>query len=109
MGKQIVLNFENNRYTLEYTRKTVQTLEKQGFIATDLSSKPATALPTLFEGAFLANHKREKKETIERMFDSLGDKEKLFEKLVEMYYEPISTLFDDPDNDEGKVEWEASF
>ena len=32
-------------YTLEYTRKTVEIMEKQGFIADDVDRKPMTMLP----------------------------------------------------------------
>lgn len=43
-------------YTLEYTRKTVEIMEKQGFIAEDVDRKPMTMLPALFAGAFIARH-----------------------------------------------------
>ena len=54
MAKTINFNFEGEDYTLEFTRSSVATLEKQGFNIGDISDKPLTTLPTLFAGAFLA-------------------------------------------------------
>ena len=51
-----------NPYTLEYTRKSVEILERRGFKVSDIKDYPVINLPTLFEGAFLAHHKQIKKE-----------------------------------------------
>ena len=52
-------------YTLEYTRKSVEQMEKQGFIAEDVQKKPMTMLPALFAGAFLAHHRYVKQDVID--------------------------------------------
>lgn len=62
----------------------------------------------LFAGAFIANHKKTKQETIDEMYRSLPDKEGLLTTLITMYNETASTLFDDPDeDDEGNASWKA--
>ena len=81
-------------YTLEYTRKTVEIMEKQGFIAEDVDRKPMTMLPALFAGAFIAR------------------KDELLPKLVEMYNEPILSLMEEPTPDEGSegnMDWTANW
>ena len=41
---------------------------------------------------------------------NMTNKDALLEKLIEMYNEPFTSLFDEPDEDaEGNVDWEASF
>lgn len=57
MAKQLRFTYEGKDYTLEFNRKSVEQLEKQGFVASDITSKPMSSLPTLFAGAFLANHR----------------------------------------------------
>ena len=54
-------------YTLEYTRKSVEIMEKQGFVAEEVDRKPMTMLPALFAGAFIARHRFVKKEVIDRL------------------------------------------
>ena len=58
-------------YTLEYTRKSVEIMEKQGFVAEEVDRKPMTMLPALFAGAFIARHRFVKKEVIDRIYARL--------------------------------------
>ena len=99
-------------YTLEYTRKTVEIMEKQGFIADDVDRKPMTMLPALFAGAFLAHHRWVKKDVIDRIYARLPRKDELLPKLVEMYNEPILSLMEEPEqngDDEGNMDWTANW
>ena len=100
MAKQLKFTFEGEDYTLEYTRRTVSEMEKNGFVANDIDTKPMTVLPALFEGAFLAHHRFVKKDVIQ---------EDLIGKLAEMYNEPIMALVAEPDKSEGNVDWTASW
>ena len=54
MNKQLRFTYDGKDYCLEYTRRSVEMMEKRGFIASDITDKPMTALPALFAGAFLA-------------------------------------------------------
>lgn len=106
MAKTINLTYEGTAYTLEFTRKTIQTMEKNGFLISEITEKPMSTLPVLFAGAFLAHHRNVKSETIDDIFAALSDKEGFIEKLAEMYSEPIEALMDDF---EGNLTWEANW
>lgn len=107
MAKTLNFTYGDKDYTLEYTRATVKIMEEKGFVAADIESKPMSVLPALFEGAFLAHHRFEKKETVEKIYALLSNKQELIDKLAEMYNEPIKALLDEPD--EGNVDWTASW
>lgn len=109
MNKQLKFTYENKEYCLEFTRRSVETMEKQGFVASDIESKPVTVLPALFRGAFLANHRFEKAEVIDKIFSKMTNKSELIGKLAEMYNEPIMALVDEPEDAEGNVDWTASW
>ena len=110
MAKQLIFNYEDKEYTLEFTRRTVAQMERQGFIASDITEKPMTTLPALFAGAFLAHHKWVKPEVIEKIFSKLTKKEDLIGKLADMYNEPIMALVEEPEEgDTGNVEWTATW
>ena len=109
MSKQLEFEHDGKKYTLEFTRRTVSEMEKKGFIASEITDKPMTTLPALFAGAFLANHRFVKQETIEEIFSKLTKKEDLIGKLAEMYNEPIMALVEDPEENKGKISWTATW
>lgn len=109
MAKQITITYNDNQYTLEFTRDTVQKLDRAGIVAQDIATKPMSVLPALFRGAFLAHHKNIKAETVDDIYAHMPNKEKLIELLVSMYNEPIETLFDEPEESEKNAQWEASW
>lgn len=109
MAKQLSFNHKGVDYCLEYTRKSVEMMEKSGFVASDIQSKPMTTLPALFAGAFLAHHRFVKQNVIDEIFARMTNKGELIGKLAEMYNEPIMTLIDEPDEAEGNLDWTASW
>lgn len=109
MSKQLSFTYGDKEYTLEFTRKSVETMERQGFVADDVRTKPMLTLPALFRGAFLANHSSVKHETIDKIYASMTNKGELIGKLSEMYNEPIMALVDEPEENEGNVTWTASW
>lgn len=109
MSKQLRFTYKDVEYCLEFTRKSVETMEKQGFVAGDITDKPMTTLPALFAGAFLAHHKFVKRETVDEIFSMMTNKDELIGKLAEMFNEPIMALVEEPTTDKGKVEWTASW
>lgn len=109
MAKQIKLQHEGKEYTLEFNRKSLEQMERQNFIASEMVEKPMTTLPAMFAGAFLANHKFVKRDVIDAIFDRMTNKGELIGKLAEMYNEPIMSLMDEPEQNEGNVEWGASW
>ena len=110
MNKQLRFTYDDREYTLEYTRKTVEMMEKKGFVASDIETKPVSTLPALFAGAFLANHRFVKQDMIDEIYAKLPNKGELIAKLAEMYNEPIAALIDEPEETEGNfVNWTASW
>lgn len=109
MSKQLNFTYKSKEYTLEFTRRTVTEMEKRGFIAAEVETKPMTTLPALFKGAFLAHHRFEKESTIDEIFASMTHKGELIGKLAEMYNEPISSLIEEPEESEGNLSWTASW
>lgn len=109
MEKTLTFDYQGNTYTLEFTRKSVQQMERNGFIITELGDKPMTFLPTLFEGAFIAHHKFLKKQIIDEIYSKLTDKGALFDTLLEMYQYPIETLMNDEPDEGNAIAWKKDF
>ena len=109
MAKQLIMVFKDKEYTLEFNRRTVAEMEKKGFVASEILDKPMSSLPALFAGAFLANHRFIKQETIDEIYSKLTKKEDMIGKLVEMYNEPIMALVEEPEEDKGNVNWTATW
>lgn len=109
MAKTLTIKYNDSEYTLEFTRKSIEILEKRGFKITDIQDKPVSTLPMLFAGAFIAHHKFAKPEVIEEIFSKLKNKEELLGKLAEMYNEPILAMMDEPEESEGNLDWETSW
>lgn len=108
MAKQITFTYKDKEYTLEFTRRTVQMMEEGGFIAKQIDDKPMTLLPALFAGAFKAHHRFVKQDEIDEIYKHMPNKDKLIERLAEMYNEPIMSLMDEPEDETKNVEWTTS-
>ena len=103
---KINLTYEKREYVLEYNRQSVKTMESQGFVLEELTTKPMTMIPLLFSGAFIKNHSGKdgvKRKVVDEIFNEISDKTALMEALMEMYAETLATLTED--NGEGNVTW----
>ena len=107
MAKEIRITNGDKEYILTFTRKSIETMEKKGFKASDLTDYPMSVLPALFAGAFIAKHPFVKKDVVDAIFDHIKNKAELINKLSEMYNEPILAMLDEPEDDEGEWNWEA--
>jgi hypothetical protein len=101
---KITLTYDKDEYTLEYSRQSVRTMEAQGFNFDFLTTKPATMLPLLFEGAFMKNHRGIKRRIIDEIYEEIGNKGELLAALGEMYADTLNSLIGDK-ADEGNVSW----
>lgn len=101
---KITMTYDKTEYTLEYSRQSVKTMEAQGFVLEELTSKPMTMIPLLFSGAFIKNHRGVKRSVVDDIFDNIADKSGLMEALMEMYAETLSALTES-NNNEGNVTW----
>lgn len=104
---KIEFDFEDEHYTLEFSRRTVAALENNGFVMDKAMEKPMNMLPMLFRGAFGMHHPRIKEEVVNTIFKSLENKDELFATLIEMYQEPLNAMFEE-NTDGKKVTWKKS-
>ena len=103
---KINLTYDKKEYVLEYNRQSVKTMESQGFVLEELTTKPMTMIPLLFAGAFIKNHSGKdgvKRKVVDEIFNEINDKTALMEALMEMYADTLSTLTEE--NGEGNVTW----
>ena len=103
---KINLTYDKKEYVLEYNRQSVKTMESQGFVLEELTTKPMTMIPLLFAGAFIKNHSGKdgvKRKVIDEIFEEIGDKTALMEALMEMYADTLASLTDS--SNEGNVTW----
>ena len=109
MSKQLNFEYKGINYTLEFTRRTVEQMEKEGFVADDVKRMPMTALPTLFAGAFKAHHRLVKREVIDAIYEKMTDKAGLIAALAAMYNEPLLALLDEPTESSENFTWTQSW
>lgn len=107
MNRKIEFKYNGKDYVLEYNRKAVEYIERQGFIISQLAEKPMLMLPMAFEGLFFKNHKNVKKSEIDEIYDKFKDKNALISTIAEMLNETYSTLQDDPEENEGNIDWKV--
>lgn len=107
MAKTIEFDYKEKSYVLEFTRRSVQQLEKTGFNIMDMRNKPASTIPDFFAGAFLAHHRHLKRELIDEIFDNIENKEGLIEALSGMYNDTLLTLIGDDEEQGGNISWKA--
>ena len=100
---KIKLTYDDKEYELEYNRQSVKTMESRGFVLDEMTSKPMTMIPMLYEGAFIKNCRGIKHQTMDDIYDGISDKTGFIQALAEMYAETLSTLTED--NDQGNVTW----
>ena len=100
---KINLTYDKKEYILEYNRQSVKTMESQGFVLEELTTKPMTMIPLLFQGAFIKNHRGIKRSLMDEIFEEISDKTALMEALMEMYGETLNSLTDG--NGEGNATW----
>lgn len=113
MSKQItIVEPETGKeYKLEYNRKAVQSMEQAyDFNIDEISSKPMTMIPLLFQGAFIMHHKTLSPEKIESIYEQIPGKDELIQALIEMYSDTFNTLLDDPKGAKSKnAAWTKSW
>lgn len=113
MTKSIEFDYNNQHYTLKYSKRTVKMLEAAGFDIDKAESTPLTSAETLFAGAFLACHEKEIRRNPElpgTIWKLIPDKTDFFRKLIDLYNEPLTMMFEEPEEtDEKKLTWTANF
>ena len=106
MNKKIEFEDNGKKYVLEYNREAIEIMERQGFSASEMVSKPMTMLPLAFQGLFYKNHKDARKSFIDECYDRFSNKKDLIEVIAEMISETYNTLTNDEAEDEkGNLDW----
>lgn len=103
----IKLKYEGQEYQLEFDRATVELLEKMGFSLQGFTENIATMQPLLFRAAFFKHHRYTKDLNYEKMWNSVKQKKKLIDALINMVAETYQTLMVDEDVEEGNDIWEV--
>lgn len=107
MVKPIVLTYDHVKYTLEFNRKAVAKMAREGFSLADMGDKAILMIPQLFAGAFIMHHPYLKREKIEEIYDHTPNRMALIEALAELYAVPLEAMMDEVDAaDEGNATWE---
>ena len=106
MTEKIKFKYEGKEYVLEFTRQSVEEMERRGFVAEEVLTKPLTVLPTLFAGAFIANHRFTKRKVINEIFKQIDDKGGLLDALAEMYSLVIDEFTEELEKKNKNLTWE---
>lgn len=109
MAKKIKFTYGGKEYRLEFDRTSVKQMEAQGFCIDEVESKPLTSIQMLFSGAFIMHHKNVSgnKKLCDEIYDSFKNRDRLITQLAEMYQEPLISLLDEPEENEGNTDWET--
>ncbi len=107
MNKKIEFSYDGVDYTLEYNRDAILYMEAEGLDVKQIETKPLTMISILWRGAFLKNHKREKLEKMQEIYDNIPNKTELAAALSEMYIETYSIFITDSDesDDSKNIQW----
>lgn len=106
MTEKIKFKYGGKEYVLEFTRQSVEEMERRGFVAEEVLTKPLTVLPNLFAGAFIANHRFTKRKVINEIFEQIDDKGGLLDALAEMYSLVIDEFTDELEKKNKNLTWE---
>ena len=106
MTEKIKFKYGGKEYVLEFTRQSVEEMERRGFVAEEVLTKPLTVLPNLFAGAFIANHRFTKRKVINEIFNQIDDKGGLLDALAEMYSLVIDEFTDELEKKNKNLTWE---
>lgn len=102
---KITVEFEGTKYTAEFSRDTARGLQRNGFEVELLTKQSMLMIPLLVRSAFAMHHPKMKQETADMLYESIEDKTEFLTALVELYSEPVSTMFEAPDEKAKKAVW----
>ncbi|MBO6268103.1 MAG: DUF5055 domain-containing protein [Clostridium sp.] len=101
MANQIIVTAKDGaKYTLEFNRKVVETMERNGFVID--TDRPYTMVTTLFLGAFRMHHRGIDPDRVRAIWDEQNHKDELLAELISMYNVPLNSLM--KDNEEADAE-----
>lgn len=108
MSTKLTITDNRKTYVLEFTRDTVSRMERAGFVVQNFGNAVMNDSMMLWNGAFLANHPNVSTAVKDALWEKMGNKADLLQKLMEMYTEPLTALMADPDDKSGELSWKVS-
>lgn len=110
MNKKIEFNYEGKDYTLEYDRKSIKVMEANGLKIKEIEDQPLSMIEILWQGAFLKNHKNEKADKIQEIYEKISNKSDLNAGLISMFTETYTSLIGDSEetDDSKNIEWKMA-
>ena len=108
-SKQITVTHNGAKYTLEYNRAVVILMERQGFSINELDSKAMLNTSLLVKFAFFLHHRKLSEEEVFKVYDSIKDRDGFVEKLIEMCSDTYVSMLNDPEEDSGESEGNATW
>lgn len=106
----IKFKYNDKEFMLDFDRASVEFLERSGFSLTEYTGHIATMQPILFRGSFIKNHKFERNLDYNKMWDSIKNKKKFQEALLDMVAETYQSLMggnEENEDNEGNENWEV--
>lgn len=111
MANPVKFTYRETDYKLEFTRKSIKLMEKNG-LSLDFSKQMVTSSENLFRGAFLANHKHTNGNLIAEIYENMPNKGDLNTRLMDLYNETLTALYDpeaektEETDNENFIHWE---
>ena len=105
---QIILkDDEGRKYTLEFNRRIVKRMEKNGF-KLDME-QPNNMIADLFQGAFQMHHKGVTPDRAKEIWKFQKGKDELLGILTKLYMKPLEDMMaeDATEEDDGNPTWET--
>lgn len=108
-SKQITINYKNKDYTLEFNRAVVILMERQGFNINELDSKAVLNTSLLVRYAFFLHHRKLEEDKIFKIYDSITNRDGFVEKLIDMCSDTYVSMLNDPEDNGGETEGNATW
>ena len=103
----LTFDYNGTTYTMEFNRRSVEVLEKNFGMSVSKALNGdinMSDLPNVFRCSLLMHHPRMKQQTVDMLYDQMGNKTDLMSALLELVAVAANSLFEEPE--EGKaISW----
>lgn len=108
-SKTLTVNYDGKTYTLEFNRAVVTLMERQGFNLSELDAKSALNTSLLIKFAFFLHHRKLSEDEIFEIYGSVRGRDEFISKLLDMCSDTYVSLLDDPEEESGEIEGNATW
>lgn len=108
-SKVIIKDEEGRKYTLEFNRRVVDAMEKNGFKLDP--EAPVSMVSELVQGAFRMHSREHGKLTPDRIMEIWAiqrKKDELLTALTTLYMKPVNDLMAEPEGESDDPTWETA-